>query len=564
MNFSVCLTEHLFLGEKLISPTDLVSKDLERHIKLRERIDAILRNHYSYLTSFWNNKIFCFSIDDPNSSNVNITSTAICLLSISESPSVEDRFFRGLTTFTPNPRQKIAETLLNTEWASADLPSFNVYTTPMAIIALGRLDADFTHPKIVRGMEAILREFQDGVAQFPNFPQSAFLTFWAAEALRTYCSKSGVNTKLAEDCENALMKSLLWTKNEIFQQIGCVYSKDLEKFDPTQLAYSIVLYERHMGKLGPATRISRKTLEHATNLVLEAKLSEGLWPKPRPIFSTQTEGNLYPFTYQMVDILLSAGEQYAHLYLSHIDKLAYLVQWAEDNEKEFDFDGRTVKGWRSNLLPTQTDVPRSWSTAPVFSTMIKLRGLTTPLINEEILKEFETVRYYKPDKTKFERIKDSDVIILGDSISLQGILSQYIIEPCLGSKGAEAKVSALFFGPPGTAKTSYSEAMACALGWTFLKLQSADLLSWGYSNAYSRTKYIFDRLCHLENVVILSDEIEEFVRDRERGETESRLSTNVMLPLLDNLHKNKNILFIATTNRLDELMKQLLAQADLT
>jgi SpoVK/Ycf46/Vps4 family AAA+-type ATPase len=114
------------------------------------------------------------------------------------------------------------------------------------------------------------------------------------------------------------------------------------------------------------------------------------------------------------------------------------------------------------------------------------------------------------------------------------------------------KVSAVLYGPPATSKTSLARAVAAALGWGVLTIRTSEFLRWGEDQASARAGYIFTRLRHLRNVVIIFDEIEEFVRERSTAPTPfSRLLTTTMLPLIQLLHENRDIIFIVTTNYLE-------------
>ena len=125
----------------------------------------------------------------------------------------------------------------------------------------------------------------------------------------------------------------------------------------------------------------------------------------------------------------------------------------------------------------------------------------------------------------------------------------------LDSLEASASYSAILFGPPGTAKTTVVAAIAKRLGWGFVTIDTSTFLQDGMSNVASRISYVFERLLALDRVVVLFDEIEEFVLDRSNPSLmmESRMLTTAMLTKLADLRGKRRVAFFIATNRLTAL-----------
>jgi SpoVK/Ycf46/Vps4 family AAA+-type ATPase len=120
---------------------------------------------------------------------------------------------------------------------------------------------------------------------------------------------------------------------------------------------------------------------------------------------------------------------------------------------------------------------------------------------------------------------------------------------------ATASYSAILFGPPGTAKTTVVAAIAKRLGWGFVTVDTSTFLRDGLTNVARRISDVFDQLMRLDKVVILFDEIEEFVLDRSISSLtmESRLLTTAMLTKLADLRGQRKAAFFIATNRLSAL-----------
>jgi DNA polymerase III delta prime subunit len=112
--------------------------------------------------------------------------------------------------------------------------------------------------------------------------------------------------------------------------------------------------------------------------------------------------------------------------------------------------------------------------------------------------------------------------------------------------------SAILFGPPGTSKTTIVEAVAKILGWDFIEIHSSDFLADGMQQVHRTADRIFKRLMNLDRCVILFDEIDELVRQRDDGEADSfgRFLTTAMLPKIAELWKRRRTLFFLATNHI--------------
>jgi SpoVK/Ycf46/Vps4 family AAA+-type ATPase len=158
-----------------------------------------------------------------------------------------------------------------------------------------------------------------------------------------------------------------------------------------------------------------------------------------------------------------------------------------------------------------------------------------------------------PDESRLDskHFFDCDVAFPDGAKSLRAILKENLIDPHKPEGDVKArKYSAVFYGPPGTAKTTLAEAIAYALGWPYIYLQTSDFSGEGFETITGRARIIFTKLGMLSNAVILFDEVEEFVRDRDNASLppESKMITTSMLSLIQDLRRRKNVLFIVTTN----------------
>src|SRR5262249_24112256 len=111
-----------------------------------------------------------------------------------------------------------------------------------------------------------------------------------------------------------------------------------------------------------------------------------------------------------------------------------------------------------------------------------------------------------------------------------------VIHPRLSGAKVEPACSLILFGPPGTGKTSFAKALAYELRWGLIEIGPGDFLRAGINNLFEQGDLIFQRLLLLENVVVLFDEIDEFVAARgPEADKVSKFITTYMLPWVQRL-----------------------------
>jgi len=122
----------------------------------------------------------------------------------------------------------------------------------------------------------------------------------------------------------------------------------------------------------------------------------------------------------------------------------------------------------------------------------------------------------------------------------------------------------ILYGPPGTGKSTIAEKLARRLKFRFLTITPSDFVASGGEEVEARAKAIFAALQEQTELVVLFDEIDSLLLDRnsklyrEQGDV-FRLLTPGMLTKLNDLAKRQSVLFIIATNyyeRIDAAIKR--------
>ncbi|MGH9141935.1 MAG: ATP-binding protein [Vicinamibacterales bacterium] len=118
---------------------------------------------------------------------------------------------------------------------------------------------------------------------------------------------------------------------------------------------------------------------------------------------------------------------------------------------------------------------------------------------------------------------------------------------------ARASYSMLLYGPPGTGKTGIAEDLAAALQQPLITITPSDFLAEGPNEVEARAKVIFDALGAHADCVIVFDEIDRLLLDRDslmyhKQSDAFQFMTPSMLVKLKDLRKTKQAVFVIATN----------------
>jgi cytidylate kinase len=121
-----------------------------------------------------------------------------------------------------------------------------------------------------------------------------------------------------------------------------------------------------------------------------------------------------------------------------------------------------------------------------------------------------------------------------------------------------ARYSFLLYGPPGTGKTSVAEKLAASLRWRLLTITTSDFVILGEAQIEARAKAIFEVLQLQTDCVVLFDEIDRLLLDRDSIDYQAQgdffqLMTPSMLTKLNDLRRLKRVIFIISTNYADRI-----------
>ena len=366
------------------------------------------------------------------------------------------------------------------------------------------------------------------------------------------------------------------------------------RFDPAFLVFCLEGALRF-----PTSNVSTETIERALRVLEESQEETPYWRPRTPILTTKKGEVLFPVSVEVANSLLRITDlldrpyEEPRYFLRCRPLLQRYVRWlrAQRVSKSHRDVGnsreRLFYGWHSEN-DANPDQIHLWLTSEVIVfllgyqlrfhdgigyTMLKASGLQVKRhTTRDHPRDMSPSMYWKHGPSKGSakgwlqnepllghRIKDSPYLIY------DVIFRKYLKPRDSGHEdGGSANYSILLYGPPGIGKTTVCEEIAKALCWPFVIVTPSDFLAGGAAEVEARAKAIFAMLQEQRDTVVLLDEIDHFLLDRESPEYASQegifqFMTPGMLTKINDLRRAKRIIFVIATNyeeRIDSAIKR--------
>lgn len=371
---------------------------------------------------------------------------------------------------------------------------------------------------------------------------SPYLTYWVIQCILKYDEKRGVNLlkPVSEDI-------LYWASNALSRNISYTYSGMSQHFDSIDVMYLILILLSLLDKdnlleseSSPVSTI-RKQVSHALEIIFKKNFNNGCFTKSLPVFADKNNFSLSCPTVEPVALLLAQHPEYLYNYF---DELSQIYDWINANKFK-STDGK-VNLWRSEWEHSST-LPTSFMAISVYAYISAFLSFVDHLLIEKSKESLGVLKYSYNDLVNG----------FGYPGDLGTILDKNLIQPIQEGNRSFAALSIIFYGPPGTSKTSISKKLAQDLEWPLLTINTNSFLKSGIEKIDFEAEKIFKLVSYLKDVVILFDEVEELVLSRHpsdsQSEQRSRLLTTSMLPRINDLRDTNRVVFIFATNYLDQI-----------
>lgn len=404
------------------------------------------------------------------------------------------------------------------------------------------------------------------------YPPNAFHTYWTLEVFnrlrqRFPAEHQRFSNPKGLDFGRIRQGMLLWGRQQLGYQLGLHSAVPASSvLDSDQLAWSLAIFLRFDGSL--SVNLENRDLIKQAFKCLFSTQSDGTWRHYKPLFHYKDVGNAYCYPFETFAALLqcalqerSEAEMVREALKPYCKNLLDLWGYAESTKMPLEPGSKEI-GWCSGHR-TNVTAPESWASASVFSYAQALRRLVGIWCREEALKSF-TKPQRKLTLEEAEKEISSRGKTWGSKTPVSERLWTMFINPvrshnCTDKLEPDSQPieknharSAILFGPPGTSKTSLIRALANTIEWSYVEIHASHFVSEGLTQVQKTADRIFKQIFELDHTVVLFDEIDELVRERDiEKDAFGRFLTTSMLPKLAELWDARRILYFVATNHIN-------------
>lgn len=500
-----------------------------------------------------------------------LTTTATCIESLLDCPS---RFWSSDLSPDDLAKQFARDALGRKNWVSEG--SAEIYcrcrTLPLVVRHLDTYD-----PEVETHLERIFQQLEEkkapgrfaiGETAPPNddgipeddpkkwYPPNAFHTYWTLELMRELQRPHwkdqyrDVSARLG--FEDRRRSMVLWARHALALQVS-LHAAESSVLDTDQLGWSLAVVLK-FGELGEEFHFElaeQDFIREAVRRLFQTQLDVGTWRHYRSLFHYRDAGNAYCYVFETFAVLLSialtqnpSAQFFRQCLYYHAPKLVKLWEYAHRTQMRLPGAAPKLIGWCSGHRINQRDA-EGWATASVFSFVQNLRRLLGVWTREEALKKLNVRTPEAAAKNPLQEMAERGDTWCQGPVGVANQLCTTFVNPILKSASSleadpddqpiaeDQARSAILFGPPGTSKTYLAGCVAAAVGWQYVEVHASDFVAEGLPQVQRTADEIFRRLMELDQTVVLFDEIDELVREREQEhDAFGRFLTTSMLPKL--------------------------------
>ncbi len=423
-----------------------------------------------------------------------------------------------------------------------------------------------------------------------EYCENAFVPVRALRVLETCNNADELSNRDFENLKPSLKR---YFESELHDQLSFSSIPD-SRFDPAQLVFCL----EGLLMCGQ-NAVDEALFDRVLHVLRAAQETSAHWRPTTPFRATSQGGIMLPVSVEVANSLMRSIElmdvsRHHDTYTAKsIDLLQRFWVWLQARAVRFERGERSCIGWHSEHV-NSPNLVHIWDTSQVVEFMIMFRAMlernaankALVLSNLDIERQWQSTSLtQKPrgdDYWKKSVVPEFEPLAVeGDDENAQGnepegdqtgaqagqrvyaLLDTDFYQPWYKGE-SEKNYSMLLYGPPGTGKSTVAENLAKALGMAMITVTVSDFLGAGGANVEARAKAIFQTLELQDRCVILFDEIDSFLldRDSELYKTQDSLFqflTPGMLTKINDLRKKKRCIFIIATNyanRIDPAIKR--------
>lgn len=336
-------------------------------------------------------------------------------------------------------------------------------------------------------------------------------------------------------------------------------------FDPASLVFSLeglILLN--------VDSVQDALLDRVLEVLAVAQDAGSHWRPVHPITSTPQGLVLLPQSIEVANSFLRICAHWARsrgpLFSNSLSLIRQYADWATASSVTLTTaDEESHTGWQSEHTYTPGTI-HLWATSQAvlflehFAAMLDTHVAAASRAAASLDFIPATPRSQESRRSRWNKKSDHEPLLglpASSRYRVYSLVEDMLLEPTR-SGGQPSLFSMLLYGPPGTGKTDFSRALADALGYDFITVSPSDFTRAGEAGVEARAQQVFKVLGLQSRCVILFDEIDRLLLDRDSDEYGKQgdmfqFMTPSMLTKINDLRRAENCVFVIATNYADKI-----------
>lgn len=397
-----------------------------------------------------------------------------------------------------------------------------------------------------------------------------------ARLIRAIDFYPSMNNSVDKSKIRGCLKSLgSWFETKLLVQLSFGEIPD-SRFDPAEVALAL----EGLLITNPSS-VSESLFNRSMQVLESAQEANAYWRAETPLRTTTSGEIQLPLSVESAQAVLSSLALYDAEKLHNTTSVKYLPmvqrywRWLKSRKIKLRFGDHDITGWHSEHV-NDLAIIHLWETSQVLCFLVSFRDFLMRQMGRRSLELAGVISEGVPTATtkiatniaknnkelslKHGNHEDPDSaypVGYCKQMDIYKQLSRDFVHPHIGSSDP-SNWSAILYGPPGTGKSTIAKDVAAMIGIPYIQLSVSDLLERGPAEMEARAKRIFQMLELQPKSVVLFDEFDPFLLDRDsdffkKQESQFQLMTNGMLPKLQDLRASKRVIFFLATNYIERL-----------
>lgn len=319
--------------------------------------------------------------------------------------------------------------------------------------------------------------------------------------------------------------------------------------------------------------VEKPMVERWAKVLAESQQRTPYWRPLRPFIATEQGMVLLPLSVEIANSLIRSShildnrdDSTWHTF-STIELLRTYTEWLTSRivRGRAGTENARFLGWHSEHAD-DPDKIHTWETSQVLIYLLQYRALVSKhrasksleLMNLSVERLNATTNENSKNrneewKTRVDSFESMAGLNTSSPYAVYHRIDESFVAPRQPGAAAVPSYSMLLYGPQGTGKTTIAKNLAEALDFQFISISPSDFIVGGGTMVEAQAKAIFEVLSAQTSAVILLDEIDRLILDRETEVYEQqgdvfRFMTPSMLTKLQHLRDQNGPIFIIGTN----------------